>query len=131
MSNESDDHVSCVGSFVHSLFLCEASHFFFFCLTPLLPSSSCCVQAQWYHQGIEPLGRPWQRGDVVGCLVDMAERTMMVTLNGEVLFNDRGSELAAKDFDIKDGLNAFKYIVLILSTKLNNITRIIYHYIGF
>uniref|UniRef100_A0A8C4H809 Ryanodine receptor 2b (cardiac) n=1 Tax=Dicentrarchus labrax TaxID=13489 RepID=A0A8C4H809_DICLA len=62
-------------------------------------------EAQWYHQGVEPLGRPWQRGDVVGCLVDMAESTMMVTLNGEVLFNDRGSELAAKDFDIKDDLN--------------------------
>lgn len=69
--------------------------------------SSCCFQAQWYHQGVEPLGRPWQRGDVVGCLVDMAERTMMVTLNGEVLFNDRGSELAAKDFDIRDGLEEF------------------------
>lgn len=25
---------------------------------------------------------------------------MMVTLNGEVLFDDRGSELAAKDFEI-------------------------------
>ncbi|XP_078017038.1 ryanodine receptor 2 [Epinephelus lanceolatus] len=61
-------------------------------------------EAQWYHQGVEPLGRQWQRGDVVGCLVDMAERTMMVTLNGEVLFNDRGSELAAKDFDVRDGL---------------------------
>lgn len=43
----------------------------------------------------------------MGCLVDMAERTMMVTLNGEVLFNDRGSELAAKDFDIGDGLKEF------------------------
>ncbi|XP_028459753.1 LOW QUALITY PROTEIN: ryanodine receptor 2 [Perca flavescens] len=61
-------------------------------------------EAQWYHQGVEPLGRPWQRGDVVGCLVDTAECTMMVTLNGEVLFNDRGSELAAMDFDIRDGL---------------------------
>ncbi|XP_029031557.1 ryanodine receptor 2 isoform X4 [Betta splendens] len=61
-------------------------------------------EAQWYHQGGEPLGRLWQRGDVVGCLVDMDEQTMMVTLNGEVLFNDRGSELAAKDFENKDGL---------------------------
>lgn len=63
----------------------------------------CCFQAQWYHQGGELLGRPWLRGDVLGCLVDMADRTMMVTLNGELLFNDRGSELAAKDFDIRDG----------------------------
>uniref|UniRef100_A0A665VDB3 Ryanodine receptor 2b (cardiac) n=1 Tax=Echeneis naucrates TaxID=173247 RepID=A0A665VDB3_ECHNA len=60
-------------------------------------------EAQWYHQGGEPLGRQWLRGDVVGCLVDMAEHTMVVTLNGEVQFNDRGSELAAKDFDTGDG----------------------------
>lgn len=69
--------------------------------------SSHCVQAQWYHQGADPLGRPWQKGDVVGCLLDLAERTMMVSLNGELLFNDRGSELAAKDFDIRDGLTEF------------------------
>uniref|UniRef100_A0A671YWR5 Ryanodine receptor 2 n=1 Tax=Sparus aurata TaxID=8175 RepID=A0A671YWR5_SPAAU len=75
-------------------------------------------EAQWYHQGIEPLGRPWQRGDVVGCLVDMAERTMMVTLNGEVLFNDRGSELAAKDFDIKDGL------LPVVSVGMNQVGRL-------
>lgn len=40
--------------------------------------------------------------------MDMAERSMMVTLNGEVLFNDRGSELAAKDFDVEDGLYEFR-----------------------
>ncbi|XP_071061794.1 ryanodine receptor 2 isoform X1 [Pseudochaenichthys georgianus] len=75
-------------------------------------------EAQWYHQGVEPLGRPWQRGDVVGCLVDMAERTMMVTLNGEVLFNDRGSELAAKDFDIGDGL------LPVVSVGVNQVGRL-------
>lgn len=67
----------------------------------------CLFQAQWYHQGGEPLVRSWQKGDVVGCLVDMDERTMIVTLNGELMFNDRGSELAAKDFEIRDGLNKF------------------------
>ncbi|XP_053730272.1 ryanodine receptor 2 [Synchiropus splendidus] len=61
-------------------------------------------EGQWYHQGGEPLGRVWHRSDVVGCLLDMTDRTMMVTLNGEMLFNDRGSELVAKDFDIRDGL---------------------------
>ncbi|XP_034536962.1 ryanodine receptor 2 [Notolabrus celidotus] len=75
-------------------------------------------EAQWYHHGVEPLGRPWQRGDVVGCLVDMAERTMMVTLNGEVLFNDRGSELAAKDFDVKDGL------LPVVSVGVNQVGRL-------
>ncbi|XP_059214929.1 ryanodine receptor 2 [Centropristis striata] len=75
-------------------------------------------EAQWYHQGVEPLGRPWQRGDVVGCLVDMAERTMMVTLNGEVLFNDRGSELAAKDFDIGEGF------LPVVSVGMNQVGRL-------
>lgn len=42
---------------------------------------------------------------MVGCLLDLAEHTMMVTLNGELLFTDRGSDLAAKDFDIGDGLS--------------------------
>ncbi|XP_047191096.1 ryanodine receptor 2-like isoform X3 [Scophthalmus maximus] len=75
-------------------------------------------EAQWYHRGGEPLGRPWQRGDVLGCLVDMAERTMVVTLNGEVLFNDRGSELAAKDFDIRDGL------LPVVSVGVNQVGRL-------
>ncbi|XP_041802824.1 ryanodine receptor 2-like [Chelmon rostratus] len=75
-------------------------------------------EAQWCHQGVEPLGRPWQRGDVVGCLVDVAERTMMVTLNGEVLFNDRGSDLAAKDFDIRDGL------LPVVSVGMNQVGRL-------
>lgn len=43
----------------------------------------------------------------MGCLVNMDECTMMVSLNGELLFDGRGSELAAKDFDISDGLFTF------------------------
>lgn len=46
--------------------------------------------------------------------MDMAERIMVVTLNGEVLFNDRGSELAAKDFDIRDGLKEFLTLYSVL-----------------
>ncbi|XP_015230090.1 PREDICTED: ryanodine receptor 2-like [Cyprinodon variegatus] len=75
-------------------------------------------EAQWCHQGGEPLGRPWLRGDVVGCLVDMFEGTMMVTLNGELLFNDRGSELAAKDLDIRDGL------LPVVSVGVNQVGRL-------
>ncbi|KAL0964499.1 hypothetical protein UPYG_G00324660 [Umbra pygmaea] len=60
-------------------------------------------KAQWCHQGCNHLGRPWQTGDVVGCIIDLGERTVMTTLNGELLLTDKGSELAAKDFDIGQG----------------------------
>lgn len=40
----------------------------------------------------------------MGCLLNVDEGTMMVTLNGELLFDARGSELPARDFDISDGL---------------------------
>jgi hypothetical protein len=36
-------------------------------------------------------------------MVDMNEHTMMFTLNGEILLDDSGSELAFKDFDVGDG----------------------------
>lgn len=36
-------------------------------------------------------------------MVDMNEGTMMFTLNGEVLLDDSGSELAFKDFDVCEG----------------------------
>ncbi|XP_016323833.1 ryanodine receptor 2 [Sinocyclocheilus anshuiensis] len=60
-------------------------------------------KAQRWHQGNEHFGRSWQSGDVVGCMVDMNERTMMFTLNGEVLLDDSGSELAFKDFEVWEG----------------------------
>ncbi|KAM9808663.1 ryanodine receptor 2 isoform 4-T4 [Syngnathus typhle] len=75
-------------------------------------------EARWYHQGGEPLGRACKRADVVGCLLDTSESTMMLTLNGELLFNDRGSELAAKDFDVRDGL------LPVVSVGVNQVVRL-------
>ncbi|XP_077359216.1 ryanodine receptor 2 [Festucalex cinctus] len=60
-------------------------------------------KVQRWHQGNEHFGRPWQAADVVGCMVDLNEQTMMFTLNGEVLLDDSGSELAFKDFDVGEG----------------------------
>lgn len=36
-------------------------------------------------------------------MVDLNEHTMMFTLNGEVLLDDSGSELAFKDFEVGGG----------------------------
>lgn len=63
----------------------------------------CALQAQRWHQGNEHFGRSWLPGDVVGCMVDLNEHTMMFTLNGEVLLDDSGSELAFKDFEVWEG----------------------------
>ncbi|TRY95484.1 hypothetical protein DNTS_003975, partial [Danionella cerebrum] len=55
-------------------------------------------KGMWWHSGAERLGGLWKKGDVVGCLLDLTICAMMVTLNGEILLNSRGSELAAADF---------------------------------
>ncbi|CAN0250954.1 unnamed protein product [Lampetra fluviatilis] len=60
-------------------------------------------RAQRWHLGSEHFGRDWQGGDIVGCLIDLNDRCMMFTINGEVLLNDSGSELAFRDFEISEG----------------------------
>lgn len=69
--------------------------------TPRLPITSS--QGQRWHLGSEPFGRPWQSGDVVGCMIDLTENTIIFTLNGEVLMSDSGSETAFRDIEIGDG----------------------------
>uniref|UniRef100_H9G5Z5 Ryanodine receptor 1 n=1 Tax=Anolis carolinensis TaxID=28377 RepID=H9G5Z5_ANOCA len=60
-------------------------------------------RGQRWHIGSEPFGRPWQPGDVVGCMIDLIDNNIMFTLNGEMLISDSGSELAFKDIEIGDG----------------------------
>lgn len=71
-------------------------------MPPPVPNAPA-PQAQRWHVGSEPFGRTWQAGDVVGCMIDLAESHITFTLNGEVLISDAGSELAFKDFEVGDG----------------------------
>lgn len=50
------------------------------------------------------MGGTWKRGDVISCLLDLTTCSMMVSLNGELLLNSRGSEVAVKDFNKSDGV---------------------------
>ncbi|XP_076833707.1 ryanodine receptor 2 isoform X2 [Brachyhypopomus gauderio] len=61
------------------------------------------LKGQWCHGSVMRLGRPWKKGDVIGCLLDLTQRIMMVTLNGELLLNTYSSEIAERDFRASGG----------------------------
>ena len=45
----------------------------------------------------ETYGKVWQAGDVVGCLLDLIDRTISFSLNGELMMDAMGSETAFVD----------------------------------
>lgn len=58
------------------------------------------------HTGSRLFGRCWHAGDVVGCMINMQDKSMIFTLNGEILITTKGSELCFTDFDAEDGEKA-------------------------
>ncbi|VDM52160.1 unnamed protein product [Angiostrongylus costaricensis] len=57
-----------------------------------------------WHQGAEVYGREWKIGDVVGCFLDLNDRTISFSLNGELLLDPSGSEMAFDNVSCGDGL---------------------------
>ncbi|KAI9543854.1 Ryanodine receptor 3 [Dissostichus eleginoides] len=55
------------------------------------------------HAGSRYFGQPWKMGDVVGCMINMEDKSMIFTLNGELLITSKGSELCFTDFETEDG----------------------------
>uniref|UniRef100_A0A7N5ZUX4 Ryanodine receptor 3 n=1 Tax=Anabas testudineus TaxID=64144 RepID=A0A7N5ZUX4_ANATE len=55
------------------------------------------------HAGSRYFGHPWKKGDVVGCMINMEDKFMIFTLNGELLITSKGSELCFTDFETEDG----------------------------
>ncbi|KAJ7424709.1 hypothetical protein BTVI_05383 [Pitangus sulphuratus] len=60
-------------------------------------------KGQRWHQGSGFFGRSWQPGDVVGCMINLGDKSIIFTLNGELLITSKGSELAFADFEIENG----------------------------
>lgn len=63
-----------------------------------------CLQGQCWNMGSTFFGRHWQPGDVVGSMINMDDKSMIFTLNGELLITNQGSELAFADFEIENGM---------------------------
>ncbi|CAB3399073.1 unnamed protein product [Caenorhabditis bovis] len=57
-----------------------------------------------WHQGPEAYGKEWKVGDVVGCFLDLNDRTISFSLNGELLLDPSGSEMAFDNVVCGDGL---------------------------
>ncbi|XP_066527985.1 ryanodine receptor 2 [Hoplias malabaricus] len=60
-------------------------------------------KGQWWQGSATRLGHCWQKGDVIGCFLDLSKKTIMVSLNGELQLNSCGYEIAAKDFSVSGG----------------------------
>ncbi|CAJ0581879.1 unnamed protein product, partial [Mesorhabditis spiculigera] len=57
-----------------------------------------------WHQGAEAYGREWKVKDVVGCFLDLNDRTISFSLNGELLLDPSGSEMAFDNVMCGEGL---------------------------
>ncbi|XP_033979617.1 ryanodine receptor 3-like [Trematomus bernacchii] len=55
------------------------------------------------NMGSRLFGRCWHAGDIVGCMINMEDKSMIFTLNGEILITSKGSELCFTDFETEDG----------------------------
>lgn len=63
----------------------------------------CVHQGHCLNMGSRLFGRCWHAGDVVGCMINMEDKSMIFTLNGEILITTKGSELCFTDFETEDG----------------------------
>ncbi|XP_069116591.1 ryanodine receptor-like isoform X2 [Argopecten irradians] len=57
---------------------------------------------KWY-QGAEQYGKHWAAGDLIGCMLDLQDRTITFSLNGELMMDSLGQEIAFRGIDCEEG----------------------------
>ncbi|XP_053408017.1 ryanodine receptor-like isoform X6 [Mercenaria mercenaria] len=50
-----------------------------------------------WNMGAEFYGKTWKTGDVVGCMLDLHDRTITFSLNGELMMDSLGQEIAFRN----------------------------------
>lgn len=66
-----------------------------------------CFNARKCHQGSDAYGKPVTVGDIVGVMIDLQDKTIGFSLNGEVLIDPLGTECAFDRIFADDYVPAF------------------------
>lgn len=59
--------------------------------------------ARKWHNGSDPFGKKCSPGDIVGVMIDLQDKTISFSLNGEPLMDSVGSESAFENISINEG----------------------------
>ncbi|CAF1381800.1 unnamed protein product, partial [Adineta ricciae] len=61
------------------------------------------LNAQRLHQDTyESFGKPWTKHDIIGCMIDLHDKTISFSLNGELILDNYGNEIAFDELEIDD-----------------------------
>jgi ryanodine receptor 2 len=54
---------------------------------------------RFHHNSFDRFGKQWSKNDVVGCMIDLHDKTISFSLNGELMLDMFGNETAFDGFD--------------------------------
>lgn len=57
---------------------------------------------RFHHNSLDRFGKQWTKNDVVGCMIDLHDRTISFSLNGELMLDNFGSETAFDGLEIDE-----------------------------
>ncbi|CAM4882414.1 unnamed protein product [Rotaria socialis] len=55
-----------------------------------------------HHNSFDRFGKKWTKNDVVGCMIDLHDKTISFSLNGELMLDNFGSETAFDGLELDD-----------------------------
>lgn len=61
------------------------------------------TNARRFHHNIsDGFGKVWQKNDIVGCMIDLHDKTISFSLNGELMLDNFGNETAFDGLDVDE-----------------------------
>lgn len=57
---------------------------------------------RFHHNTLDGFGKQWSKNDVVGCMIDLHDKTVSFSLNGELMLDNFGNETAFEALEADD-----------------------------